>query len=445
MGAVIAYASFLYVFSPMNLLVIGWFADFDDAISHRVHEVSIGALFTLGFIGVVAQLRRNDRTTGAVQAVVALAVAAGVISTTTGFEPLVLAYLVPPVLLIALDPEWRRVAMPPLQRDSRLLILAAVLLAIIGPDIVTNFEKATLQVLRHESHWGAMAAFVIAVTLLTFVAAFRPPGWRLAAWSAAGAVAVSAVVSVAFRFDASALGLSHAIATLLWVAAYATAISMIGARHPERLPVRDRSEGLIAGVATALARHTGWRVGWVRALFAIPILGGAAYAVLWLVLPTAGSAPRRGRIPLLIALLVVGLLATGTGAGGGFFVLLLAFLGAVALGLRPFLAWVRGRLRFWRAVARLAAAVGLGIALMAVAIVLVVDDFDAPVIPHNVDAVTVVYCTSCHVAPSAARGAPLLDDFMDHSGGEMCVSCHAHLPPPQAPTASWLPGVEERP
>ena len=70
-AAVIGYAFFLYVFSPMNLLVIGWFADFEDAISHRVHEVSIGALFTLGFVGVVAQLRRADRTTGAVQAVVA--------------------------------------------------------------------------------------------------------------------------------------------------------------------------------------------------------------------------------------------------------------------------------------------------------------------------------------------------------------------------------------
>jgi len=80
-GAVIFYAAFLYIFSPMNLLVIGWFADFEDAISHRVHEVSIGALFTLGFAGVLAQLRRSDRTTGAVQAVVALAVAAGVITT----------------------------------------------------------------------------------------------------------------------------------------------------------------------------------------------------------------------------------------------------------------------------------------------------------------------------------------------------------------------------
>ena len=445
MGAVIAYASFLYVFSPMNLLVIGWFADFDDAISHRVHEVSIGALFTLGFIGVVAQLRRIDRTTGAVQAVVALAVAAGVISTTTGFEPLVLAYLVPPVLLIALDPEWRKVVMPPLHRDSRLLILAALLLSIIGPDIAANFEKATLQVLRHESHWGAMAAFVIAVTLLTVVAAFRPPGWRVAAWSALGAVTVSAVVSLAFRFDASALGLSHAIATLLWVGGYATAIAIIGARHPERLPVRDRSEGLVAGVATALARHTGWRVWWIRGLFAIPVLGGAAYALLWLVLPTTGSASRRGRAPLLVALFAAGVLATGTGEGGGFFVLLLAVVGAVVLGLRPFLAWVRGRVPFWRSVARVVAGALLGLSLLTVATVWLVDDFGAPVVPHDVEAVTVVYCTSCHVTPGVARGAPLLDDFLDHSGGELCVSCHAHLPVPSAVTASWLPGVEERP
>ncbi len=442
MGAVIAYAFFLYVFSPMNMLVIGWFADFDDAISHRVHEVSIGALFTLGFAGVVAQLRRRDRTTGAVQAVVALAVAAGVISVSTGFEPLVLAYLVPPLVLIALDPEWRAVVVPPLRRDFRLLVIAALLLSILGPDIAANFEKATLLVQRHESHWGAMAAFVIAVTLLSFVAAFRPPGWRLAAWSAAGAVAVSTAVSLAFPYDASALGLSNALAALLWVAGCLVTVAVVAARHPERIPVRRRGEGLVAGVATALARRTGWKVGWLRAAFALPVIGGAAYGLLWLVLPSERKGERAGlgRLPILIGLLAAGVLGTGAGFGG-FIILLLAFGGALFLGLRPLLAFVRGRVPFWRSVTRIAAGAGLGLALMAVAIVWLADEFGAPVVPHRIDSELVQYCVSCHGVPGAAQGAPVLVDYIEHSGGDACVSCHAHLPPVTIPSASWLPGV----
>jgi hypothetical protein len=388
-GAVVFYAAFLYVFSPMNLLVIGWFADFEDAISHRVHEVSIGALFTLGFVGVLAQLRKSERSTGAVQAVVALSVAAGVITTSTGFEPLVLAYLLPPIGLIVIDPEWRQVVTPKLQRDLRLLVFAALLLVILGPDVAANFQKATLQVQEHESHWGAMAAFVVAVTLLAFVAAMRPPRWRLAAWSSIAAVTVSAAVSLAFRYDASALGVSHSIATLLWAAGFGITVAIVGASHPDRVPVRKRGEGLVAGVATAVARSRGWKVGWVRTAFAIPVLGGATYGVLWLALPAEGAAGRsRGRRWLLGLFLVVAILTLVTGAGRWMLatsIFVLALGGAIAITLRPLVALVAGRLKFRRVVARMAAGIGLGAALMAVAVVWVLDDVNPPDVPHRIE------------------------------------------------------------
>jgi len=440
-GAVIFYAAFLYIFSPMNLLVIGWFADFEDAISHRVHEVSIGALFTLGFAGVLAQLRRSDRTTGAVQAVVALAVAAGVITTSTGFEPLVLAYLLPPIGLIVLDPEWRKVVTPKLQRDLRMLVFAALLLAILGPDVAANFQKATLLVQGHESHWGAMAAFVVAVTLLAFVAALRPPGWRLAAWSSIAAVTVSAAVSLAFRYDASALGVSHSIATLLWAAGFGTTAAIVGARHPDRVPVRRRGEGLVAGVATAVARHRGWKVGWVRAAFATPILGGATYGVLWIALPTEGAADRfRGRRWLMGLFLFVALSSLVTGAGRWMLatsIFVLALAGAAAITLRPLVALVRRRLEFGRVVARMAAGIGLGAALMAVAVVWVLDDVNPPDVPHRIESESFQYCASCHAVPGVAQGAPVWPDIIEHSGGELCVSCHSSLPPSLPPGASW--------
>ena len=439
-GAVIVYAALLYVFSPMNLVVIGWFADFEDAISHRVHEVSIGTLFTLGFLGVVGQLRRSDRTTAAVQAVVALAVAAAVVTTTTGFEPLVLAYLLPPLALAALDPEWRRTLLPPMARDSRLLVFAAFLFAILGPDVIANFTKARLQVQDHVSHWGAMAAFAIAVCLLALLAAFRPPGWRLAAWSTVGAVTLSAAVSLAFRYDASALGVSHSLTLLLWAAGFAAAVSLVGTRHPERLPVRIRGEGLVAGVASAIARARGWRVGVMRAAFAVPIIGSAAYVVLWLVLPVEGEATRRGHWRLVLGALAFA--ATILVVGGSLIFLIvgpLLLVAGVAVVLGPLIAALRNRIGVGRAFARIAARIATTVGITMLLMVWFGDDFGAPDVPHRVESFGFDYCASCHAVPGAAVGAPVWPDIMDHSDGELCVSCHSSLPPEPLPQAWWFP------
>lgn len=436
----------------MNLLVIGWFADFEDAASHRVHEVSIGALFTLGFIGVLGHLRRANRTTGAIQAVITLTIAAGVITASTGFEPLSLAYLLPPLGLIVLDPEWRLIVTPKLDRSARLLIFAALLLVILGPEVVTNFKKATLLVFGHESHWGAMAAFTVAVTLLAFIAGMRPPGWRLAAWSSVGVVTVSAVVSMAFRYDASALGVSHAIAALLWAGGYATTVLMVGAHDPDRFPVRRRGEGLVAGVATAIARRTGWKVGWVRAAFAVPLIGGAAYGVLWLALPIEGEAARRrSQFRLAIFLVLAGVVSVGTGTGGGGLLLTLALLVTmVTVGLKPLVGLVRRRVRVGSAAARVGATIGLSAALLAVAVLSLIDDLGAPVVPHRIEGESFLYCASCHAQPGGLpglptpepgtnRGAPVHEDIIEHSGGELCVACHSHLPvsEPSLSAASW--------
>lgn len=445
-GAAIFYAAFLYVFSPMSLVVIGWFADFDDAISHRVHEVSIGALFTLGFIGVLAHLRKTDRTTGAVQALITLSLAAGVITVTTGFEPLALAYLLPPLGLIVLDPEWRRVALPPLHREPRLLVFAGLVLVILGPDVIANLEKAQLLVQGHESHWGAMAAFTIAVTLLTFVAAMRPPGWRVAAWSAVAAVTTSAVVSMAFRYDASALGVSNSVGALLWACGYAATVLIVGARVPARIPERRRDDRMVAGVAAAVARATGWRVGWVRTAFAVPVIGGAAYGVLWIALPTDSASGRSRSRSLLVAIVLVGgLSGIVTGGAAARILLPLALLMTmVTLGMSPVVAMARRRLPIGVVAARVGAAFGLGVALIAVSLVWMADDFSAPDVPHLIESESFQYCASCHAVPGVARGAPVHDDIFEHSGGELCVNCHSHLAPsPTTPSASWWLPLEE--
>jgi len=425
-AATVTFAAFLYVFSPMNLLVIGWFADYEDAISHRVHEVSIGALFALGFAGVVGQLRRRGRVTAGVQAVVALCVAAGVITASTGFEPLVFAYLIPPVGLIALDPEWRKVVSPVLHPDVRLLGLGGVLLVTLGGSAIENFAKARDFVQGHESHWGAMAAFSVATILLCLIAAVRPPGWRLAAWSSVGAVAVYAALSITFRFDASALGVPAAIGALLWCAAFAAGIAVASQSTVTRI-TRSPEAGLVAGVAVAIAVHTGWKVGWVRLAFAVPVVGAAAYAVLWLLIPSEGGRSRPGWRGLLIGgfLLAasVSVLARGT-----FVVLPLAALAALAyLSLRPLWAVVRRRTRVRVALVRVLAGSALAVALLVASALWLGSGFTPPNVPHLIADDTISYCASCHGVPGVARGAPVFD-VLEHSGGDQCVSCHAHLP-----------------
>ena len=312
---------------------------------------------------------------------------------------------------------------------------------ILGPELVANFGKATLLVFGHESHWGAMAAFTVAVTLLAFIAGMGPPGWRLAAWSSVVVVTVSAVVSMAFRYDASALGVSHAIAALLWAGGFGATVLIVGAHDPDRIPLRRRGEGLVAGVATAVARRTGWKVGWVRAAFAIPLIGGAAYGVLWLALPIEGEAARRrSRYRLAVFFVLAGVVSLGAGSGGAGLLLTLALLVLMfSIGLRPVIAVLRRRLRIGTAAAQIAATIGLSAALLAVTVLSLIDDLGAPVVPHRIESESFSYCASCHAPPRVLpglpipepgtnRGAPVHENIIVHSGGELCVSCHSHLP-----------------
>lgn len=423
-AAVAGYAFFLYVFSPMNLVVIGWFADFEDAISHRVHEVSIGALFTLGFVGVLGQLRRRDRASAAIQSVLCLCVAGGMIAASTGFEALVLAYLIPPVMLVALDPEWRRVVAPAFRPDVPMLVLSVVLLSTVWVVAVDNFGKAQDLVQGHESHWGAMAAFAAVTALLAFVGALRLPGWRLAVWSGVGATVTYAVVSLAFRFDASSLGLGGAISALLWAAAFSVSAAVADRRDGDGALVRPLDRALIAGVAVAIADRTGWRPAWVRMAFAIPVLGTAAYAVLWIALPSDRPGRRR-RFPVW-PLLVIGAGVVVAGGPVAFTVvpmLVVATMIDVVL-LRP----LRTEGRSWRGVVqRLGAGVVFSVGALVLAGVWVFPLFSAPVVPHRIDGVSTAYCTACHTNPGVARGAPIIDRI-EHAGAEACVSCHDHLP-----------------
>jgi phage shock protein PspC (stress-responsive transcriptional regulator) len=438
-----AFAVFLFLYSPFSLLVIGWFADFDDSISHRVHEVVFGALFAVIFVGAVSQLGTAERqVAGLLQMLAATASLAIVVSASTGPEVTVLAYVVPPLALLAVHPDLGSVVRSGVRPIPGMLGALAVAAIPMITLTWTNFGKALDRVQGHESHWGAVAAFGVAVVVVGGIAALGLPGWRTSAWSAAVAVATYATVSLAFRFDASALSVSQAIVALAWSAV----VLAITLRGDESSLVRSRENRLVAGIAAALAARRGWSPTWMRLAFvAVPILGPMAYIALWAVLPAERPAAARARSPargVVVGLVVVGLGVVVVAPRSLALVLPVAVLfGIVASAARVTGGTVR------RLVAAVAA-VGVGVFVSLVVGLWTSDRaFVTPVVPHQIESTNPTYCVTCHVV-GEARGAPIItlaSHPYDNPVLERCVSCHDHLPATAGPgepgEASWHLGL----
>ncbi len=158
-----AFLVFLYLFSPATSLLLGWFVDFEDNISHRVHEVTFGALFTLVIVGIAAQLRSPARNiAGIQQAIVVTVTFTAVVAASTGWEWTALLYVGPAVAIGVLHPERSQVFRVRLRFERRLRNL--MLLATPGFlfSFADEFAKAADGVRDHTTHWGAMAAFALA-------------------------------------------------------------------------------------------------------------------------------------------------------------------------------------------------------------------------------------------------------------------------------------------
>lgn len=205
----------------VHLLVLGWFV-VTEGISHRVHEVTIGAYGTVVFIGVVAQLSTPERRiAGMQQALVAIALLLTIIIPATGeFDPLLLTLLVPLVLIAALHPARDELFRTKIQPSRDLMVLAGIATIPLIAFAIDNIAKTATQAPKHLAHWPFMAAFGIMLVLISWLAALRPPGWRLTAWSAGGALAVYGLVSVVHPHDASSGGYLWGPLAMAWAIAF---------------------------------------------------------------------------------------------------------------------------------------------------------------------------------------------------------------------------------
>jgi hypothetical protein len=245
------------ILSPLPYAVLGWFLE-GGVISHRVHEICFGLLFVVTSIGLVAQLRNPQRNIAAMyQVVVPLyLIILSVLLVDRVIDPIVVAFIVFPIVLVILHPARARLIHPETQPHSLLLAATAVaavplLVFAVGqiregtearqiaprvletlPDTATDAEiedalaaaaetTAELEAAQHYGHWSAMGAFALSIIGLGFVAGLGVPGWRLPAWAAAMAIAVYGAASLTAAGDASALSTPWAIAAIAWGIAFA--------------------------------------------------------------------------------------------------------------------------------------------------------------------------------------------------------------------------------
>jgi hypothetical protein len=251
------------VLSPLPYAVLGWFLE-SGAISHRVHEICFGLVFVVTAVALVAQLRRPEQKIAAVYQVVVplyLIILSAVLLDRL-IDPVVFAFLVMPVVMVALHPARTHVLRPQTTPSPLLLgmiAVAAVPLVIFAigqiregveaskiapnvfedlPDTATDKEiedaleaaagsARELEAARHYGHWSAMGAFAISIVGLGVVAGLRMPGWRLPAWATATALVVFGAASLTSADDASALGTAWACVAIAGGVSFAAAAEYV--------------------------------------------------------------------------------------------------------------------------------------------------------------------------------------------------------------------------
>ena len=266
----------LLLFSPAAFMVLGWFTDAyrDTAaaseVSHRLHEIMFGILFSLALAGAITQLLSPKRNlAGLIQLTVTLATLAIVVTATVGWQVGLLLYLIPlaavlfyasPIRPFRSGPTWSWVV--------ALLIIASFPFRV---EVLGLVDRATSGAQNHTTHWSAMAAFVLVLIVLGVVVALRVSGYRLAAMSVAGAAGAYGIASLAFPYDASSHNFAYAVGLLIWSAAW-----LVGLRFFDR-PPREQPRPLAMRV-----------VGWI-VLAPVVLL----VSMIWLTTDSQPNVPHR--------------------------------------------------------------------------------------------------------------------------------------------------------
>jgi len=200
--------------SPVILVFLGWFlGPYEEVsgagvLSHRVHEIAFGILFSWALVGALSQVRSPSRNVaGALQLILTLTIFTVVVTAATGtFELLSLLMLVPVAGVAMLHPAGKHLFRPTLEPSVALLSLAALGAPWLLSETTRELGLASARAQGHTSHWAAMASFILLLVLLSLLAALRPPGYRAIAASIGVGAILLGLAALLYPFDASGMG-----------------------------------------------------------------------------------------------------------------------------------------------------------------------------------------------------------------------------------------------
>jgi hypothetical protein len=192
------------------------------------------AFFALGGVlvtgGFASQIARRPPVAGLQQAVLALTALTAAGGLGGRIEPAIggLVLLLATVPLVVLHPDRRQLTS--VGGGSRALTVLAALAvapaAVYGTGLLTQARSAGASCFLGQcargDRYAETAALAFAVVLVAMLAASKPPGWPLSAWSAGTAAAVVGVVSLVFPRQAGAVGSVWAVTAMVWGAAVIT-------------------------------------------------------------------------------------------------------------------------------------------------------------------------------------------------------------------------------
>ena len=256
----------LLLFSPAAFVLFGWFTDayqdtsLSSEVSHRLHEVIFGVFFTLALVGAVTQLLNPKRNlAGLIQLSATLLTLVIVVTSTVSWQIGLLLYLIPLAAVLALARPVKPYREGPVW--SWAIALVAIGFFPLRMEIEGHVARALAHAQNHTTHWSVMAAFALVLLILGVVVALRVTGYRIVAFSIAGAAAVYGVASLRFPFDASSHRTGYAVGMIVWAAAWALIVFFLDRPAPDNpRPLALRALGWIVLVPVLFIISLAWVV-----------------------------------------------------------------------------------------------------------------------------------------------------------------------------------------
>ncbi len=249
--AVWAMIGVLLLFSPAAFVVLGWFTEAyrdteaSSPVSHRLHEVAFGVLFSLALAAAIAlKVTRKPRPAALAQLTVVILGLVVVVTATEGWQPGLLLYVVPLGAVVVLARPDRPVG------SGRLFWWPIALLLVIAipmtGEIASHVARATSAAQNHTTHWSAMGALAVSILVLGLIPALRIAGYRLVMWCLAAASIIYGAASMAFPFDASSHRRGYSISLTVWGCGWLVGLAL------DRLPTPPGRLATTIGLAIGI-------------------------------------------------------------------------------------------------------------------------------------------------------------------------------------------------